>query len=46
MRANKQGAHVMTKRAAIYARFSTDLQNEQSIEDQVTSAGSMPESTI
>ncbi|WP_341871220.1 recombinase family protein [Stappia indica] len=36
MRANKQGAHVMTKRAAIYARFSTDLQNERSIEDQVT----------
>ena len=36
MRANMQGAHVMTKRAAIYARFSTDLQNERSIEDQVT----------
>src|SRR5690606_10700235 len=36
MRADKQGAHVMTKRAAIYARFSTDLQNERSIEDQVT----------
>lgn len=36
MRANKQGAHVITKRAAIYARFSTDLQNERSIEDQVT----------
>ncbi len=25
-----------TKRAAIYARFSTDLQNERSIEDQVS----------
>ena len=25
----------MTKRAAIYARFSTDLQNERSIEDQI-----------
>jgi site-specific DNA recombinase len=24
------------KRAAIYARFSTDLQNERSIEDQVS----------
>jgi hypothetical protein len=24
------------KRAAIYARFSTDLQDERSIEDQVT----------
>ncbi|MBI1218501.1 MAG: recombinase family protein [Rhodobacteraceae bacterium] len=26
----------MSKRAAIYARFSTDLQNERSVEDQIT----------
>lgn len=36
MRVNKQRAQAMTKRAAIYARFSTDLQNERSVEDQVT----------
>ena len=36
MRTNKQGVHVMTKQAAIYARFSTDLQSERSIEDQIT----------
>ena len=36
MRKLKHGAHAMTRRAVIYARFSTDLQNERSVEDQIT----------
>jgi site-specific DNA recombinase len=36
MRVRRQGRYGRMKRAAIYARFSTDLQNERSIEDQVT----------
>ena len=36
MRKRERGEHSLTKRAAMYARFSTELQNERSIEDQFT----------